>query len=152
MFQTMSKKKRTLFGIIIVSVLVFYSVILLSKNTSAVNEIKISSITTSDLIKRLGEKNDFILFIGRPTCEECQKASKILKKMNLDTEIEIGYWNTDKAREDEEKLDDILTKLDVAAVPAVLKVADGEVERSIIGVGSENEFVKEVSDLVKREE
>lgn len=72
--------------------------------------------------------------------------------MKLDTEIEIGYWNTDKAREDEEKLDDILTELDVAAVPAVLKVADGEVERSIIGVGSENEFVKEVSDLVKREE
>ncbi|MDT2758059.1 hypothetical protein P7G51_11760 [Enterococcus asini] len=72
--------------------------------------------------------------------------------MKLNTEIEISYWNTDKAREDAEKLGDILTKLDVAAVPAMLKVIDGEVERSIIGVDSENEFVKEVSDLVKREE
>ena len=132
--------------------LIFYSIILLSKNTSTVDEIKVFSITTNNLIKGLNDKNDFILFIGRPTYEECQKISKILKKIKLDTEIEISCWNTDRAREDEKKLDDILTKLDVAAVLAVLEVADGEVERSIIGGGSENEFVKEVSDLVKREE
>jgi len=70
------------------------------------------------------------------------------KDINYEANCKISK----KAREDEEKLDDILTELDVATVPAVPKVVDGEVERSIIGVDSENKIVKEVSYFVKRDE
>ena len=73
------------------------------------------------------------LYVGRPTCENCQEYQPIVEAVINEIDVEVFYYNTDDNREDE-IFDEIIEQLDLVAVPTIIKIKNGKVVDEMIGV------------------
>jgi predicted bacteriocin transport accessory protein len=70
------------------------------------------------------------IYIGRPTCPNCQKAITAVRDFAERTQTEISYFNTTNDRiENREEMLRVLGRFGVEVVPALVHVKDGAVAR-----------------------
>lgn len=97
------------------------------------SEHGLKPIGSTILMKKLAQKESFLLFIGRPSCPDCQAFMPLLNKAMEETgKPELYYWNTDEAKKDDKQnhsqLYEALSKqMDVNWVPSLFKIKDGQV-------------------------
>lgn len=90
------------------------------------------ALTSEELQNNLTEKRSGIVYIGRPTCPSCQKFEAKLKKISKNYDAKIQYYNTDKARKNnEQQLDKLLSTLNIKSIPTIIHIKDGVVNEKI---------------------
>lgn len=91
------------------------------------NKAEIIEITQDELRKRINQKTDFFVYIGRPTCKDCQKFEPVLKEFIKKSKKSIIYYNTEARASKKQKIRDYLETLGVKSIPCVLHISNGEV-------------------------
>ncbi|MBF2472730.1 thioredoxin family protein [Listeria welshimeri] len=90
----------------------------------------LNTISTKDFKQQMADKTTGFVYVGRPTCEDCQAFQPILKKELKERKLNqnMNYYNTDKASE--KSRDDmiaLLKKMDIDSVPTMVYLKDGKV-------------------------
>lgn len=92
------------------------------------------SLDSPKLEEHIKEKEDMWVYIGRPTCEECDRFSPVLEEVLKENDKSIYYYNTDDAvKEGEQEMIDMLDKLEVNLVPTLIYLKEGKVVKSAVG-------------------
>ncbi|MBC1375478.1 thioredoxin family protein [Listeria farberi] len=101
-----------------------------SKQTEKESATFLNIISTKDFKQKMADKTTGLVYVGRPTCEDCQAFQPILKKEleKRQPNQKMAYYNTDKASE--KSRDDmvaLLKKMDIDSVPTMVYLKDGKV-------------------------
>ncbi|MFI8496722.1 thioredoxin family protein [Peribacillus butanolivorans] len=92
------------------------------------------SLDSQKFEKYIKEKENIWVYIGRPTCDECDRFSPVLKEVLKENNKQIYYYNTDKARkENEQEMVNQLNKLGVKTVPTMINFKNGKVINTVVG-------------------
>ncbi|EGP4987212.1 thioredoxin family protein [Enterococcus faecium] len=98
-------------------------------------------IKTEMLKSKLEGSDTFLLYVGRPTCIQCQEiepTEPTLRNILKSVEIKASYYRTDIARnEDEKSLEEVAEKLDLTVVPSLLIISKGVLVDRLDGVYTE---------------
>ncbi|MDR2834503.1 MAG: thioredoxin family protein [Streptococcaceae bacterium] len=130
----MKNKKITLISSLLLILLLF---IFATKSMTQTKE-ELVLIDNQQLENVIKSKKETIVYIGRPTCPQCQEFEPTLRKVLKEEKIHLDYYNTDEARkQDESVLSDLTTQLGVNTVPTVAKLKNGIVVNKIVGVKNE---------------
>lgn len=105
----------------------------------------ITDIELEDVEKISRANGNYILYIGRPSCLNCDFAYDKIYKSTEREALMVYYYDTSKDREDNNReMTAVLDKYSINSVPAVIFFVDGKVDKCITG----NEVVKDFSDIV----
>lgn len=134
--MNISKKKFLFLSASLILFSFFY--LIFNNNNSSVNFIELNNTSLED---KINNKEDFTVYIGKPTCQECTEFEPILKNVLDDIDKEIYYYNTDNAREDNEDLMiDLLETLNVKVVPTIINLNNGSIQDKIVGSYPESDL------------
>ncbi len=101
----------------------FQNAVVIRNNRYEVEDIDLYSLKT------IGKK-DCLVYIGRPSCNQCVDAEKIIKNIMSDQPVRVYYYNTEKDRKNNrEEMIDLLNNYSVYYVPAILFFVDGRLDR-----------------------
>ncbi|MET1180507.1 thioredoxin family protein [Peribacillus simplex] len=114
---------------------------------SAKSSAALISLDTPKLEKYIKEKENFWVYIGRPTCDECDKFSPVLNEVLKENNIQVYYYNTDKEREENEKeMVNQINKLGVKTVPTMINFKKGKVIKTVNGYQNKASLEKLLKD------
>lgn len=103
----------------------------------------LTSINSNQIQKLIDNADTGYIYIGRPTCEECQNFLPKLKTVLISKEQKVFYYNTDNARKkDQDKLVKELNNLDVKIVPTILYMENGKISEKLEGSTNKSEVEK----------
>ncbi|MBC2122569.1 thioredoxin family protein [Listeria marthii] len=113
----------------------------------------LNTISTKDFKQKMADKTTGFVYVGRPTCEDCQAFQPILKKEleKRQPDQKMAYFNTDKASE--KSRDDmiaLLKEMDIDSVPTMVYLKDGKVV-STYAATDEPEKLTKWMDKVSKE-
>ncbi|MBC2185920.1 thioredoxin family protein [Listeria sp. FSL L7-0253] len=113
----------------------------------------LNTISTKDFKQKMADKTTGFVYVGRPTCEDCQAFQPILKKEleKRQPNQKMAYYNTDKASE--KSRDDmiaLLKEMDIDSVPTMVYLKDGKVV-STYAATDEPEKLTKWMDKVSKE-
>ncbi|WP_207579168.1 thioredoxin family protein [Listeria marthii] len=113
----------------------------------------LNTISTKDFKQKMADKTTRFVYVGRPTCEDCQAFQPILKKEleKRQPNQKMAYYNTDKASE--KSRDDmiaLLKEMDIDSVPTMVYLKDGKVV-STYAATDEPEKLTKWMDKVSKE-
>ncbi|MBC1571927.1 thioredoxin family protein [Listeria sp. FSL L7-1426] len=113
----------------------------------------LNTISTKDFKQKMTDKTTGFVYVGRPTCEDCQAFQPILKKEleKRQPDQKMAYYNTDKASE--KSRDDMITllkEMDIDSVPTMVYLKDGKVV-STYAATDEPEKLTKWMDKVSKE-
>lgn len=92
-------------------------------------------IKTEMLKSKFDGSDTFLLYVGRPTCIQCQEIEPILRNILKSVGVKASYYRTDIARnEDEKSLEEVAKKLDLTVVPSLLMISKGVLVDRLDGV------------------
>lgn len=88
-----------------------------------------NKINSDELFTLLNENTTSkIVYVGRDTCPVCATFAPLLTESIQETGSLVYYYDTAAARADDaDKLSELMNKLSVSSVPALLKIENGEV-------------------------
>ncbi|MBC6308880.1 thioredoxin family protein [Listeria sp. FSL L7-1582] len=96
------------------------------EDTKAVaNEQAMRNITNSEMKGILADKKTGYVYVGRPTCPDCEPFRKKLVSALEATSRHAYYYNTDKAREADKNYTAIIKQMGVKAVPTLIYYTRG---------------------------
>lgn len=109
------------------------------KNSDAIQ------ITDKELKNLESSNQDFVLFIGRPTCKYCRKFVPKLEKASENNNRKIYYIDSEKYLNS--YLSDFRSKYDVKIVPTLIRIKNGKIVSKTID-GSQT-TVNEIENILK---
>lgn len=80
-------------------------------------------------------ENDYILYIGRPTCHYCRDFSPVLKEFNGLTGSQLYYYNTDRDDFTVAAKEFLTKKVGMFATPTTLYIDKGQLVSGWVGSG-----------------
>ena len=84
----------------------------------------------------------YFVYIGRPTCDYCREFEPILEETLEYLEIGMYYFQTARARYDnEETMLRLLAPLNIEGIPIVVHLVHGQVAAYIIGVHTQEDII-----------
>jgi len=99
----------------------------------------INSITYDTFIDKINKKEDFIVYVGRPTCPDCTefepKLIEMIEKYGLSQKI--YYLNVAEIRKDDAEWELFKEKYEIQYTPTIVKIENGKAE-SMVGWTPEN--------------
>lgn len=105
-------------------------------------------LTVSEANSKVSEREEFLLFVGRPTCEWCRRVAPSLQEVSEDLNLAIFYLDSTDT-ETESDLANFRDRYDIPTVPAiVLFKEDGSFTKIEINLQSEN-MTEELSSSLK---
>lgn len=132
----------------VIIMLIFYTG---STKSSAKSSNSFNPINTQKFEELIKEKENVWVYIGRPTCDDCDRFSPVLKEVIKENNKKVYYYNTDEARkENEEKLINHLNKLGVKSVPTLIYFKKGEVVKTVVGYQDKASVEKLLKDYESR--
>lgn len=81
------------------------------------------SISLEEVEEKIHSREDFYLYVGRPTCPYCQKFFPNLEKAIQDTQVSVYYLNTDEESSDPVK--SFVSSQNIETVPHLTFYHDG---------------------------
>lgn len=136
------KKKRTRILVVGIFIAIFGS-FLAFKILSPSEPLVVIGNTQMETILSSKEEKKVFVYIGRPTCPECQKFEPILKETLKGEYKTIYYYNTDVARKDnEESLESLAFELGVKVVPTMIKISNGKVVSKLAGIKNQKAILE----------
>ncbi len=75
-----------------------------------------------------------VVYIESEDCQDCAEISQIIDDISKDYKIDVYKYNTiHDSNTNKEELDEVLKKYDIDAVPTVLIVIDGKIDKTLTG-------------------
>ncbi|MBC1272509.1 thioredoxin family protein [Listeria booriae] len=88
---------------------------------------QLDKITLAEFQTKLENKDSGFVYIGRPTCPDCQAFQPTLDKVLKDKNMRLDYFDTDGARkEKEEQAKQFLQDMKVKTVPVIFYLENGK--------------------------
>ncbi|EUJ31101.1 thioredoxin family protein [Listeria cornellensis] len=88
---------------------------------------QLDKITLAEFQTKLDNKESGFVYIGRPTCPDCQAFQPTLDAALKDKEMRLAYFDTDAAQEKaEDKTKTFLQDMKVKTVPVIFYLQDGK--------------------------
>ncbi|EOL44568.1 thioredoxin family protein [Enterococcus caccae] len=88
----------------------------------------LNSMTIENFENEVSEKKELIVYVGRPTCQDCTefepKLIEMLKKYELQDKVE--YLNVAQIRKDERDWENFKAKYHVEYTPAIVNFKEGK--------------------------
>lgn len=99
-------------------------------------------------------ENDYILYIGRPTCHYCRDFSPVLKEFNGLTGSQLYYYNTDRDDFTVAAKEFLTKKVGMFATPTTLYIDKGQLISGWVGSGitAQNLYNKLYSHTIQKKE
>lgn len=99
-------------------------------------------------------ENDYILYIGRPTCHYCRDFSPILKEFNGLTGSQLYYYNTDRDDFTIAAKEFLKNKVGIFATPMTLFIDKGQLVSGWVGSGitAQNLYNKLYTHTIQKKE
>ncbi|EUJ32953.1 thioredoxin [Listeria floridensis FSL S10-1187] len=93
------------------------------------------TISTDDFKSKLADGKTEIIYVGRPSCVDCQEFQPLLKQVLQEEKItKLDYYNTDEASKKNRKaMIAMLKKMKVDSVPTLVALKAGKVESVFLG-------------------
>lgn len=100
-------------------------------NTKVDRVTGLSELSAEAILEKMDNNSDFLLYLGRDDCRDCQAFSPLLKQY-LDDKTDAGlyYLNVKATKENTAQIDDIKKQLSLKWVPIVMHIVNGEVTQS----------------------
>jgi len=114
---------------ILITILLLFFICMCKGTSDAIKEIGLMDISSDRLLKMLNEKESMYLYVGRPTCPDCEEFKPLLEDV-ISNNFMVFYYNTDESREDE-NYEKLLVQLAIDAVPMLIEIKEGTVERTM---------------------
>ncbi|EIA21176.1 thioredoxin family protein [Listeria fleischmannii] len=114
-----------------------------TKETSQAGKAFLTTIGTKDFKEQLDQKEDGFIYVGRPSCVDCQAFQPILKEALQEEHFsgKMAYYNTDAAsKENREQMMSLLKGLKIDSVPTMVYLKDGKVASKFLGNDSKSEL------------
>ncbi len=106
-----------------------------------------SELTVEETNSKISAGADFLLFVGRPTCEWCRKLAPSLQEVSADKGLEIFYLDSTNTETDSE-LSNFRALYDIPTVPAIIHFKEnGTFTKIDLDLESDN-IVDELSSLI----
>lgn len=101
------------------------------------------TVGSDDVFGLLSDIDGSIIYVGRDTCPHCAEfAPKLIEAIQKE-DVLVYYYNTAEARtENADKLNELMDKLDIKSVPALIKIEHGEVVARLDDYDSEEMIVE----------
>ncbi|MBC1490223.1 thioredoxin family protein [Listeria booriae] len=88
---------------------------------------QLDKITLAEFQTKLENKDSGFVYIGRPTCPDCQAFQPTLDAVLKDENMRLDYFDTDAARkEKEEQTKQFLQDMKVKTVPVIFYLENGK--------------------------
>lgn len=88
---------------------------------------QLDKITLAEFQTKLENKDSGFVYIGRPTCPDCQAFQPTLDTVLKDKNMRLDYFDTDAARkEKEEQTKQFLQDMKVKTVPVIFYLENGK--------------------------
>lgn len=131
-------KKISLLPLISIVMVSIFMVFLITSNNSST----LTDIDSDQLTNLLDEESELqYLYIGRPTCPICVEFQPILEEVIQEEEIDVYYYNTDVAREENSSiLSEMMENLDVTSVPTLMAIENGTEVNRLVGESTKEEI------------
>nr|WP_205397174.1 thioredoxin domain-containing protein [Streptococcus lutetiensis] len=84
-----------------------------------------TTISVAAAKEQLQTADEFILFIGRPTCPFCQRFEPMLSHVAKDNQLDVYYINSEQVTAE---LEELRSTYKVATVPGLLVAKTGHVK------------------------
>lgn len=129
---------------VILSIITVLIGILLVACGSSEPELGLYEIGNEQFAKIVASDNEagYWVYIGRPTCQYCRELEPILEETLQYLEAPMYYYQTAKARyDDEDKMLSLLAPLDIEGIPIIVHLINGEVVAYLIGVHTQDEII-----------
>lgn len=104
-------------------------------NSKAKQELtSYKAIRLEEVVEKIQNKENFYLYVGRPTCHYCAKFSPILEEAINNTQVTVYYLNTDN--EVLAEAQNFVAKEEIQTVPHLAYYRDGQ-RQSYLEKGSQ---------------
>lgn len=104
-------------------------------NSKAKQELtSYKAIRLEEVVEKIQNKENFYLYVGRPTCHYCAKFSPILEEAITHTQVIVYYLNTDN--EVLAEAQNFVAKEEIQTVPHLAYYRDGQ-RQSYLEKGSQ---------------
>lgn len=117
--------------------------------TEAAGKSFLHVISTVDWKEKVKTQKSQFIYVGRPTCEDCQAFQPMLKKAAKKENLgKVDYYNVDKAAKTNKKaMKALLKKYDIDTVPTLVALSNGKVKATYSPTASQ----KKLETWLKRE-
>lgn len=106
----------------------------------------IKEVSRQQLDQMFAEKSDFFLYVGRPTCPDCEVFYPVLEKIVSARGQRIYYYNTEAKVSEKREMRKYVESLGIDEIPMVLRVEQGKIEAHYNGQRDQDidDFSKEI--------
>ena len=117
-----------------------------SSTNSDEKEDKIMTISKQQLNEMFATGSTFFLYVGRPTCPDCEIFYPTLEEIANSTDEIIYYYNTEVKASKKSEMKEYMKMLGIEEIPIILKVVNGKIVQYYDGQKDEeiDNFSKEV--------
>lgn len=123
-------------------------------------QTSITEITYDEFLDKINSNTDFILYIGRPDCRDCNMFYPLLEKYVLESKRGLYYFNIKQIRDQSisesltntKAYSDVVEKLDLQWVPSVFHISSGKVLSKFEYLSKEYYTLKTEEDMEKMRE
>jgi len=91
------------------------------------------SLTVQEVLDKIENQEDFVVYLGTTTCTACQNFAPIAEKMNENYDTQIYHVELD-LEEDETLKEELLSIIPVEYTPSINAIVDGVVVANYEGV------------------
>lgn len=117
-------------------------------NSKAKQELtSYKAIRLEEVVEKIQNKENFYLYVGRPTCHYCAKFSPILEEAITHTQVTVYYLNTDN--EVLAEAQNFVAKEEIQTVPHLAYYRDGQ-RQSYLEKGSQANL-EEIESFLKKD-
>ncbi|MDO5078069.1 MAG: thioredoxin family protein [Streptococcus minor] len=117
-------------------------------NSKAKQELtSYKAIRLEEVVEKIQNKENFYLYVGRPTCHYCAKFSPILEEAITHTQVTVYYLNTDN--EVLAEAQNFVAKEEIQTVPHLAYYRDGQ-RQSYLEKGSQANL-EEIESFLKQD-
>lgn len=93
----------------------------------------LNSLTVQKFKKMIDDKENFLVYVGRPTCQDCSNFEpqiiSIIKSQKM--ESQFYYLNVSKLKENESEWLNFKAKYEIIYTPTIAYISDGEVSSKV---------------------
>ncbi|MGL4624569.1 MAG: thioredoxin family protein [Culicoidibacterales bacterium] len=115
---------------------------------TASTEPVLPPVTTSELATKLDNQEDFIVYIGRPTCSACVEFLPKVESAVTENGITISYYNVDDAAaEDDTAKNAMLDRLQIEGTPTLISIKGGEEAGRLVGNKTAEELATWLTEM-----
>lgn len=111
----------------------------------------IKELTGQELLKLVGSKDDYILFLGYKECPYCREFSKSVKSFKYESVLPFYYVDvtrrfSDVTKTEVEKINTFLqSEVKLSATPTIAKVVKGRVAMTYVGAQTSLDQLRELN-------